>query len=240
MATEFIWLPRSLTRDIALLLRTAFCSAVEVVRWRPGEAWCPPEGANLSNSAIYGGLRFCELVAGHLGGKILKPRSALLLEISPTWTQRAVDSTTFKEARSISVARFFKPAEEKSFPSAVYMSGADLPCQAPDLPVLVEEIVEFESEYRTFILDGVVGTQSHYRGELLDERAALDFCQRFLEGYGDILPKAVVVDVGVIKGRGWAIVEFNPLSCSSIYDCDPSVVFELLPYCLVATTPNRS
>ena len=46
-------------------------------------------------------------------------------------------------------------------------------------------------------------------------------------------PRAVVLDVGVIAGRGWAVVEQNAAWGSGIYGCDPREVLEVLRYAAV-------
>lgn len=48
------------------------------------------------------------------------------------------------------------------------------------------------------------------------------------------LPRAAVIDVGVIAGRGWAVVEQNAAWGSGIYGCDPQQVLEVLRH---AATP---
>ena len=42
------------------------------------------------------------------------------------------------------------------------------------------------------------------------------------------LPPGVVVDIGKIKGHGWAVVEANPAWSSGIYGCDPSLVLPVV------------
>jgi len=42
------------------------------------------------------------------------------------------------------------------------------------------------------------------------------------------LPRATVLDVGVITGRGWAVIEQNSAWGSGIYGCDPEEVLEVL------------
>jgi hypothetical protein len=40
--------------------------------------------------------------------------------------------------------------------------------------------------------------------------------------------EAVVMDVGYIEGRGWAVVEFNPAWCSTLYGCRPADALPVL------------
>ncbi len=47
------------------------------------------------------------------------------------------------------------------------------------------------------------------------------------------LPRTAVLDVGVIAGRGWAVVEQNAAWGSGIYGCDPVQVLEVLRYASV-------
>jgi protein-tyrosine phosphatase len=42
------------------------------------------------------------------------------------------------------------------------------------------------------------------------------------------LPPAFVVDVGLVEGRGWAVVEFNPVWCSGLLGADPAAVLAVL------------
>jgi hypothetical protein len=42
------------------------------------------------------------------------------------------------------------------------------------------------------------------------------------------LPRSAVLDVGVIRGRGWAVVEQNAAWGSGLYGCNPIEVLEVL------------
>ncbi|MBI4747239.1 MAG: ATP-grasp domain-containing protein [Acidobacteria bacterium] len=42
------------------------------------------------------------------------------------------------------------------------------------------------------------------------------------------VPEAVVIDVGVISGKGWAVVEANAAFGSGMYGCDPTQVLQVL------------
>lgn len=56
----------------------------------------------------------------------------------------------------------------------------------------------------------------------------LDFAKRLGLACRDQLPSAFVVDVGLIDGRGWAVVEFNPVWCSGILSADPDKILDVL------------
>jgi hypothetical protein len=139
-----------------------------------------------------------------------------------------------------------KPPGDKSFPARVY-TGAELPDHLPgEMPVLVAEVVEWESEFRCFVLDGELRTFSIYarHGELQDENdyACTDdeagalggFVARLLADARVELPRAVVVDVGVIVGRGWACVELNGAWGAGIYGCDPAEALRVIRHATLA------
>jgi hypothetical protein len=58
--------------------------------------------------------------------------------------------------------------------------------------------------------------------------AANDFLQELLSCAEVELPPAVVIDLGLIAGRGWAVVEANPCWGAGIYGCDPQQVLKAL------------
>jgi hypothetical protein len=50
------------------------------------------------------------------------------------------------------------------------------------------------------------------------------------------LPAALVIDAGVIRGVGPAVVEANEASGSGFYGCDPRDVLEVLRGAILAAT----
>lgn len=71
------------------------------------------------------------------------------------------------------------------------------------------------------------GPRSCYHGS--PEEAGLEvFLQRLLADPAVELPRAAVVDVGPIEGRGWAVIEQNAAWGAGIYECDPFAVLEVL------------
>jgi hypothetical protein len=100
-------------------------------------------------------------------------------------------------------------------------------------------------EFRCFILDRQVRTLSIYLrdGELQRERdfAATDaelataeaFVCKLSTDPRVELPRTAVVDVGVIRDRGWAVVEQNAAWGAGIYGCDPIEVLEVLRHAAV-------
>ncbi|WP_425246269.1 ATP-grasp domain-containing protein [Streptomyces sp. NEAU-NA10] len=207
---------------------------VETLRdWRVPEQWRRAAGASL-----YAGPLFADAVARELGVGLLEAPEDWLARLPHELTLRDVEFTTIAEARLLRRPAFMKPPNDKSFPARVYADGSGLP--GPDAvegtePVLVSDIVTFAVEYRLFVLDGEVRTGSRYaaRGDLdvaplaEDPRRAevLRFAER-LAGTG--LPSAVVVDVGLVDGAGWAVVEANAAWASGHYACDTDAALDVV------------
>ena len=67
---------------------------------------------------------------------------------------------------------------------------------------------------------------------LFHPRGAYDelmgFMSRFLTEAEESLPPSVVVDAGVIEGKGMAIIEANPSWGSGLYGCDPAGVLDVI------------
>ncbi len=56
----------------------------------------------------------------------------------------------------------------------------------------------------------------------------LRFVEKMLADPRVVLPRAVVLDVGVIDGRGWAAVELNAAWGSGLYGCDAAEALQVL------------
>jgi len=185
---------------------------------------------------------FAPTLATQFGLRLLEPPVDWLPRLPEEYRKRRVYLTTLGEERVRVEPAFIKPVNDKSFAAKVY-TGKDLPTEYDqDMAVLVSEIVSWEKEFRCFILDRKPRTISIYlrSGELQlehdfaqsdEERAE---AQTFIEGVlADPrieLPRATVIDVGIIKERGWAVVEQNAAWGSGLYGCDPEEVLEVLRF----------
>jgi ATP-grasp domain-containing protein len=67
-------------------------------------------------------------------------------------------------------------------------------------------------------MDGLVLDAAVYEGKSGEIGAG-----KFVEGltHSMSLPRTVVVDVGFIDGRGWAVIEFNAAWGAGVNGCDP-------------------
>jgi hypothetical protein len=195
--------------------------------------------------AIYGEPLFCAGVAEQFDRVLLEPPFEWLSRVPEDYLKRSVQFTTLKDARVLPGRSFIKPADDKCFPARVYGSALDFQDQVallPDsTPVLISELVTFEVETRNFVMAGAVRTSSCYARlddgknvKWISKEVEMKSMQRFMM---DLLrhpevesSQPIVIDVGWIRGRGWAVIEANPMFGSGIYDCDPKVVLDLLQY----------
>jgi len=229
------------TDDAQVLWRACIALGWEVVRvhgWR-----VPSIGAK--NVAVYGEPLFAHHVAQTLGLKLQEPSVDWLPKLAAKWRGRDVRLLTLGEARNVSGRAFIKPADEKCFDAKVYSKGSELPAVGPlpeDLPVLVQEVVEWKIEFRCFVSNRKVVTLSPYwrDGRLakaedgtwpvtqMELNAAQEFCEVALADASIEVPEIAVVDVGIINNHGWAVVESNAAYASGMYGCDPEKVLPLL------------
>lgn len=213
------------------------------------ESWRPPESlAGRTDVIAYGEPLFVAAMAEFLGLALLEPHFDWLPSLPQAYTKREVKITTLEQARFEKERIFAKPADDKCFPAGVYSSGADIKASdllPPHIPVLISEIVDWKVEYRFFILNRQPQTFSIYlrNGELdfnvppdRESREALAFVKSIFENTDIQMPPGVVLDVGYIDGRGWAVLEANPAFGAGVYLCDPIKVLPVLSRCVLAAS----
>jgi len=238
------------TEDSQLLWRTAGKLGWDVERlttWRVPEELKPVEEPVLYLEALFG-----PTLAEEFGLRLLEAPIDWLPRLPEEYRKRNVRLMTLGEARRLPEPAFMKPPNDKSFPASVY-SGRELPVgYDEESPVLVAEIVQWEKEFRCFTLDRTLKTHSIYLrdGELQRDndysasQAELDEARLFinvvLADSRVELPRTAVLDVGVMKGRGWAVVEQNAAWGSGIYGCNPVAVLEVLRHAAVPLSSTIS
>ena len=196
-----------------------------------------------SQHAIYCTVPKAFNVARQLNSVLLGCSSNWLTHLPEEFSRRRIELLELRNVAGIKGDRFIKPALGKSFDAAV-RTGPQLISQTshlpPELLVHVSEVVEWEVEYRCFTKGNEVATLSPYRrgdvtfssyqSPLRGPRRELDEASEFANSVLNSVPcpRAFVLDVGVIKGRGWAVVEPNECWGAGIYGCTPSKVLEVL------------
>ncbi|MCR8943339.1 ATP-grasp domain-containing protein [Streptomyces sp. OUCMDZ-4982] len=202
----------------------------------------PERYAGRGDAHYYGGPRFAARVARPLAVALLEPDDGWLDGLPYAFTGRHIRRLPLSGARSLPGPLFAKPPTDKSFPAAVYGSGAELPDVAGDPLVQVGSVVTWAEEFRLFLLDGEIRTGSRYAVHgLLDpaplaghprESAVRAFARRLVEACGTTLPGAVVLDVGrtvpPTGPGGWAVVEANMAWFSNVYAADPGRALDVV------------
>lgn len=201
--------------------------------------------AGMQADHLHAGPTFADAVAPGLGIAPLEARPDWLTGLPRELTRREITLVTIDEAYELRRPAFIKSPNDKSIPAMIYTDGSRLP--GPDAvdrrtPVLISDIVDFAAEYRLHLLDGTVHAGSQYaeQGRLRlgpPPSDALAFGTDLLAGFGHTLPTAIVVDVGTIDGRGWAVIEANAAWASGAYVADPDRVLDVV---LRAAGPTAS
>jgi hypothetical protein len=225
------------TEDSQRLWQAAIGRGWQVERihgWR-----VPDHLHHVAEPVIYLEALMAPTIAASLGLALLEPPEDWLPRLPAAYRQREVRLATLAEARHMATPLFVKPPNDKSFEARVYQPG-ELPDFPDDTPVLLAEVVTWEKEFRCFILHRTLQTFSiylrncvlqreqgfaHTEGEAAELTA---FVSQLLNDEQVPLPRAVVLDVGVIAGRGWAVVELNAAWGSGIYGCDPEKVLDVV------------
>lgn len=156
---------------------------------------------------------------------LLEPPFDLLARLPERFVRRRVHFAHFADLSRLSGRAFVKPADplDKWFDAGLYADARDIRTRnrdRPRAPALVSEPVEWSAEYRYFVLNGNVIASSQYlalgravwrgaNGEGAPGGSAL--AEGACAALGAACPPALVVDVGRIEDRGWAVVEFNPI-----------------------------
>ncbi len=236
--------------DSIRLRRAAIALDWDVMRLA---SWRCPEDFEPEEPVLFAEPLFNEAVAQQLGLAVIEPPEDFLITLPDEYVGREVKLMTVAEARTLPGPVFLKPPNRKTFPARVYASGADLPEMPDEDPVLASEPVEWIAEFRFFIRDRRVHAWSPYwlNGALArddDEwvvepnlaTATRGLVDRLLADSQVDLPAALVIDAGVIRGVGPAVVEANEASGSGIYGCDPRCVLEVLRAATIKVTIDEA
>jgi len=203
---------------------------------------------------VYSGTDWVDAICRNLSITLDEPAWDLLARLPYGLRLRHVEMTTAEALNHYSKRQFIKPADPRRrvFDAGVYESYERIPRRelfAENFPILVSEPVEFVAEYRLFIVGARIAASSPYMlsgrpiwkpfgsgGKPADVKQLLGgFVLRLNAACESLLPGAYVVDVGLIEGRGWAVVEFNPVWCSGILGAKPDDVLNALQAAVIST-----
>ncbi|EDP98276.1 ATP-grasp domain-containing protein [Kordia algicida OT-1] len=203
-------------------------------------SWNVPEAYKNDVIAVYGEDLFTTIIAEQCNLKLLKPADDWLANIPLKYTLRNITYDRFKNIKNVQ-NKFIKPVDFKFFPAGVYTSVEEIQGYSTidqNIEVFVSDVVSWAIEVRCFVIDNTIQTWSTYiyNGEIQlknsmekhEENAMLNFLEEFLSDESIHLPEAVVIDVGYIPEKGWALIEANPVWSSGVYACDPKKVTQTI------------
>jgi hypothetical protein len=202
---------------------------------RIGRFWDPPV-FDPPTVRLYGADLFCLVLQQKLGLSLCSPDDKLLLRVPSDYLKRPITHHALEQSSEITFPSFVKPVVPKQFRGAVYESSAELVAEChgllPDTEMFVSDPVAFSAEARTFVIDGHVLDAAVYEGQG-EASGAETFVTALTHAMS--LPRSLVVDVGFIDSRGWAVIEFNAAWGAGLNGCDPEKV---LPAIVAASGPG--
>lgn len=227
--------------------------AAELLNWRVSRMDRPSAGTLAScvlPYAIFAPPGPAGEIAARIEHRLLACDDDWLSSLPEIYRRRSISLARYEDAEKYKSSMFIKPVRKGLFPADVYGTGAlkrlklSVP---PHIPVCAAEPVQWTSEFRCFIANRCIADIAAYRvGKKklthLDDRLPVDqeendgarcFCESLLADASVRLPAGIVIDVGHIQGRGWAVVEANEAWASSIYSCSPKAVLNSLLSCCV-------
>lgn len=225
------------TEDSNNLKKASLNSPYELNRFNA--KWNVPEEFRADVIAVYGEDIYSEIVAEQCNLTLTKPDDNWLAGISEKFTKRKISYTQLKNVVHKENI-FIKCSDFKSFKAGVFDKVTDIKgFDSLDLnsTVFTSEVVEWELEVRCFVLNNEIKTHSTYwrnnsfNTNLLSETERNDmfeFFKSFIKQYSSTLPNAIVLDFGIIKEKGWALIEANPAWCSGLYACDAEKALEVI------------
>lgn len=201
--------------------------------------WNVPEEFRADVIAVYGEDIYAEIVADQCKLTLTKPDDNWLSNISEEFTKRKIAYGQLKDfVHKENI--FIKSSDFKSFKAGVFDKVTDIKgfdSLDLDITVFTSEVVEWELEVRCFVLNNKIKTHSSYwRNNSFDtnplseteQKDMFEFFKNFMKQYSETLPKAIVLDFGIIKEKGWALIEANPAWCSGLYACDSKKALEVI------------
>jgi len=206
-------------------------------------SWRLPEDlASTQTKGIpYGSQTFGEVIAQQMNWKLKANSHDWLARVPFKFLKRNVTFSPLKYVRGYNKKAFIKPADDKCFDAKIYDAGEFNPHEIleDNTPVLISDIVDFESEFRCYVCDNKVQTWSNYlyNGEINEERYWTN--PEVYGKYGppdlflnevltEINSKPSVIDVGIIRDVGWAVIETNQAWASGLYGCELNGVLKVL------------
>ena len=205
------------------------------------DRWNVPEHDREQVVAVYGEDVFTDIVARQCNFSLIRPTNDWLVHVPLNYLKRKIEFTTVETIYNDQIRQFIKCVDFKFFKAGVYNNIQEV-SGIEDLEASTElftsEIVQWRFEVRCFVYQRTIKTYSNYAvngifdttyemiGRELNEFQ--QFTTEFLENRSISIPEAIVLDFGIIEGKGWALIEANPAWSSGIYECDPDKALDVI------------
>ena len=225
------------TEDSNNLKKASLSSPYELNRFNA--KWNVPKEFREDVIAVYGEDIYAEIVAEQCHLTLLKPTDDWLAHIDEDFTKRKISYGQLKNFTNQENI-FIKCSDFKSFKAGVFQKVTDIKgfdSLDQEITVFTSEVVEWDLEVRCFVFNKEIKTHSSYwRNNAFDtnplsgteQKEMFSFFDAFIQKYASTLPEAIVLDFGIIKGKGWALIEANPAWCSGLYACDAEKALEVI------------
>lgn len=199
----------------------------------------------IKDPVIWSPSEYAEFIAKELNVDLVRIHKRWLPMMPYHLAKRKIVLAPLKAIETVAFPCFIKPPIEKGFKAQVYNSIEDFGKELKEInleeEILIQEPVEWEVEYRVYMLDEQPLTWAPYKrdgktnkSEFRDEEIEefKEFIKTLVKDY--FVPEVCVLDVGKIKNKGWAVVEANGAYGSGIYKCDPDKVLDVLEKATIA------
>lgn len=203
--------------------------------------------------AVYGEQAFCEFIAQEMRWNIYQNSLDWTARLHKSFLKRSVRCLPLKNLKNeekqssgILDRKYLMPADDKLFQSGIYTDR--FPKAPSDCPILVSDIVDWSIKYRFIIQYQEIATYCCYRIEHIHNNPSIWQCQAEYAGItahqfvSALLERvncspACVIDVGYIKGAGWAVDKTLPIWSSEIYGCR---IDRFLDALMVSAVPTKA
>ena len=190
-----------------------------------GRFWEPPVMPSGVGVRLYGPEMFCLVLAQQLELTLTSPPDALLASTPRAMLLRRVEICALDKLATPMCPCFIKPVTPELFEAGIHQELSSVLALTHGLPatepLYVSEIVSFVAEARAFILNAQVLTIACYEGdEPLEGALALLNAHLPLMA----LPRACVLDVGMLADGRWALIEANSAWGAGCNGCAPVAV----------------
>lgn len=199
------------------------------------------EWADEIDLAVYCEGFLAEYISQQSNVVLLRPLDKAMVNAPIELKHRQITLCRASELKGATFPIFIKPVDQKFFKAGVYSDIGKLTKYIEDYPndmVLTGEIVHFIDEYRHFCFDGKVLTSSPYiinrefvgdNDEIgLVPNSVVSMAEKAINECKHDIPRACVVDIGILDDGSISLIEFNPAWASGVYGTKPDLALECI------------